>query len=212
MIDVGSLAPCTPKTLNGDSVYYEILRWAAGQVKGVPGFTCEIGLRQGGGTESIVQGSIDALDSRVHVAIDPYGDIEYGMFGKTCRMNYTNQMKVEALAAIYTWFKDRKREFLFFNMEDGEFFKRFADGVPVYDRTRKLVNSYALVHVDGSHDIESVRRAIGFFSTRTPVGGIWVFDDVNMYRHGLLHRVLTQACMEPVIATPRKMAYRRCKL
>ena len=211
-MDVKNLPGFAPKTLKGDSVYYEILHWAAGQLKDVPGLTCEIGLRMGGGTESIVQGSIDAGDPRVHVAIDPYGDIEYRMSGRTCRMDYTNQMKVEALAEIYAWFKAKGRELLFFNMEDTEFFRRFADGVPVYDRKKTLVNSYALVHVDGPHAVGDVRRAIEFFTPRTPLGGIWVFDDVNMYPHEELVPILTSAGMWLEILTGRKIAYRRMSL
>jgi hypothetical protein len=176
-----------PKSLKADGREYEILYEASRSIKGISGLTCEIGLREGGGSEAIAQGFLDIKEKHLHIAIDPYGSI-------LCRvpniesspylLEYPNEMKRRCLPFIYKWFSDRRIDFLFFCMEDTEFFNRFSDGIPVYeDKQKSIVNQYALVYFDGPKITEDVIREIEFFRDRTPQGGIWVFDDTGDYDH-----------------------------
>jgi len=47
------------------------------ELKGVEGMTIEVGLRRGGGTANIVDAFLKNDDKRVHICVDPYGNIEY---------------------------------------------------------------------------------------------------------------------------------------
>jgi hypothetical protein len=184
-----------PSVLSSDSREYEILYEAAKSIKGVPGLTCEIGLRRGGGSETIVQGCLDNGDPRVHVAIDPYGDIPYDVNGHMVHYDYSNDMRREALPNIYKWMADKGVHFIFMPMEDTEYFQHFKFGLPVYMNQMKLVeNDYALVHFDGPHSVEAVEREVGFFSSRAPVGAAWVFDDIDQYSHFPFVDVTVKGC------------------
>lgn len=194
--------------LETDSLDYDVLTRAATKIKGVPGFTCEIGVRKGGGSSAIMKACIDNEDKRVHVGIDPYGNIKYVDSDTVIRrLDYTNDMKTRAMASIYKWCVDHSAEFLFFNMEDTEFFKRYADGVPVYNEYKTILNTYALVHFDGPHSVECIKAEIEFFAPRTPVGGVWVFDDVRVYDHAQIEEALSGFQKIEVGAAGRKISY-----
>jgi hypothetical protein len=75
----------------------------------------------------------------------------------------------------------------FLPMEDSEFFIRFADGVPIYQGKKELVNKYGFVFVDGQHSLEAVKLAINFFSTRMISKGILMFDNTDVYDHSQVH-------------------------
>ena len=52
---------------------YDLLKKYAKTIKGVDGLTCEIGVRRGLGSKSIMEGCIENNDKRTHICIDPYG-------------------------------------------------------------------------------------------------------------------------------------------
>lgn len=171
--------------LNTDSGDYNLLTEAAEAIKGVPGLTCEIGLRGGGGSAYIMAAlhNTDQMD-RTHIAIDPYGNIEYESHqGLLERLDYTNSMRNQCMKDIYDFSEESGINFLFFPLEDTEFFKRYADGVPVYQEYKKIIREYALVHFDGPHAWVPLVDEVIFFDNRTMVGGYWIFDDVTFYDH-----------------------------
>lgn len=175
--------------LQYDSRNYEFLYEAASQLSGVPGITIELGLRRGGGTAAIVEGMNKGACQRPHVAVDPYGDIAYFTGtgdGDVHQYDYTNHMAAESLPQIYEHCVKNGVLFVFFQLEDTEFFSRFCDGVPIYIGKKTLYNDYALVHFDGPHSTNAVLAEIAFFRSRTPVGGHWIFDDPGMYEHDTL--------------------------
>lgn len=202
-----------PVSLEGDSSEYGILYDAAQRIKGVPGFTIEIGLRRGGGTEVIVQAFLDNQDRRIHVAIDPYGDLPLPVdkWGGPTPLDYSNAMKAQSLPRIFQWCADRGVEFLFFNMEDIEFFKRFSDGVPVYSAEKTLRNEYALVFFDGPHAVDAIRKEVEFFIERSPLGAIWVFDDIRLYDHRQIDQWLAARGFESVKRGTFKQSYRKMR-
>jgi hypothetical protein len=181
-----------PEKLETDGIEYEILADGIMGVKGVPGLICEIGTRRGGSARIIVDSLLHVGDTgRTLVLIDPYGNLDYPMTDtwKT-KFDYTNSMKKDAIRDLYVYTHDKDVDLAFFCMEDTEFFKRFADGVPVYNDNKFLVNQYAAVYFDGPHDTESVIKEVDFFAKRTPAGATFIMDDMTHYAHDLVEKHL----------------------
>ena len=197
--------------LPSDSQNYEVLTEGVGKVVDVPGMTCEIGLRRGGGTKFIIDALVDTKQTKTHVTLDPFGNIEYpeGDDDRIIRCDYTNDMRDECLANLYLYARQKKQSVLFFNLEDTEFFARFGDGVPVYHTTKSLETNYSFVHFDGPHTVRHLKLEIDFFHSRTPTGAVFVFDDVKLYSHDDIDVYLTTLGWEVYRTTDRKWAY--CK-
>lgn len=190
-----------------DSQEYEILWNAALELKNeTPGAVVEIGTRRGGSAKMI----IDALHSknnsnRAMFCIDPYGNIEIECTNLNMtihnperkisgdpkskeltspqRFDYDNSMRNRVIPSLYYYAYQRGLNFSFFCLEDTEFFNRYADGVPVYDNYKVLMNDYAFVFFDGPHDNKTLELETNFFVDRAPVGSVYVYDDIWMYDH-----------------------------
>lgn len=201
------------QSLPGDSLDYDLLYRATQSVAEVDGLICEIGVRRGGSLKYI----IDAIESNTRsvslrhiVALDPYGNIDYAATEQfTGKLDYTNQMKNEAIANLYRYVSEKNVNLVFFNLEDTEFFDKFEDGVPVYDQNKAVINHYALVFFDGPHDVASIREEIDFFLPRTNTGGVFVFDDVQSYPHQIIHEQLLSSGFEllEIGQQQRKISY-----
>lgn len=197
-----------------DSQEYDILVNAAKNIKGVEGAVVEIGTRRGGSAKMI----IDALESigetnRPMFCIDPYGNIDleitninasihypgkYQVEGdpmskdasfKT-KFDYTNDMRNRIIPSLYYYAFQRGLNFTFFCLEDHEFFKRYADGVPIYEEQKKMINQYAYVFFDGPHTNEAVDEELDFFLKRDTKGTTFVFDDIWMYDHDKFEKIM----------------------
>jgi hypothetical protein len=193
---------------------YETLYQAALMVTQVPGMTCEIGLRAGGGTKRI----LDALQTypapRTHIAIDPYGEIPY--FWKENfvppESDYTNDMKDRVMISISQYCLENPNiNFILFPIEDYEFFKRYADGVPIYfNRRKEIINQYSLVHFDGPHTLEITFNETLFFASRASKGAVFVYDDVeNYYNHSIIRSYLLHEGWIPLRSTEFKSSYQK---
>jgi hypothetical protein len=170
--------------MNTDSREYAILSNAVARVKDVDGLTCEIGVREGGGTKLIMGTLRNTGQTKTHIAIDPFGNIEYEHWEtRKERLDYTNTMKNRMLANLYALCRSTGMEVLFFPLQDTEFFKRYSDGIPIYDVYKRIVNKYAMVFLDGPHTTELVRAEFDFFKSRIPLNGVIVFDDIDQYPH-----------------------------
>jgi cephalosporin hydroxylase len=197
----------TEEVFGTDSQEYEVLVNAVSRVN-VPGAVVEIGTRRGGSAKII----IDVLQSgglsqgRPMFCIDPYGNIDLeitninatihypGKFEvegdpmdkdksfKT-KFDYSNDMRNRTIPSLYYYAYQAGLNFTFFCLEDHEFFKRYSDGVPVYDEYKTLVNEYAFVFFDGPHTNEAVEEELDFFLQRDKIGTVFVFDDIWMYDH-----------------------------
>jgi hypothetical protein len=200
----------------GDSTNYHLIQDAACNVVDVPGLFCEIGFRAGAGIRFMMEGIHKTKSKRTLIAIDPYGSIPYEGYEKDNKTivwedtPYSNQMMKETLelmnryVACYPYL-----HFLFFPMEDFEFFKRFSDGVPVYtDTEKKIVNEYALVHFDGPHTYDIVLNETKFFQDRTPIGAMFVYDDIShFYNHNKIEEFLFESGWLLVEKTMNKASY-----
>lgn len=197
------------KVLLTDSFNYEVLFEAAASIKDIPGTICEIGTRQGGSLQYIVEGLLAANDlNRNVVCLDPYGDIEYrGGDDHFSKIDYTNDMRNEAWANIYAYVNKKPVNVVFLCLEDTEFFNRFSDGFPFYQNSKTISNQYALVFFDGPHDTISIIKEVEFFLPRSVVGSQFVFDDVAEYNHQAIDDILLQNNFKEVKRSQRKISY-----
>ena len=197
-----------------DSQEYEILFNAARNIKGVEGAVVEIGTRRGGSAKIIIDGLESNQDTnRSMFCIDPYGNIDleitnlsasihypgqYKLEGDpqskdksfATKFDYTNDMRNRVIPSLYYYAYHRGLNFTFFCLEDHEFFKRYADGVPVYEEFKKFENQYAFVFFDGPHTNEAVDEEMKFFMERSTKGTTWVFDDIWMYDHDRFEKIM----------------------
>jgi hypothetical protein len=199
-----------PLKLETDSFDYEVLTEAVKLVANVPGMTCEVGLRAGGGSQFIMQGLKDTNQEKTHIAIDPYGNIEYeahdNVFG---RIGYTNELRDDCMVNIYRIAQQLSINFLFFPLEDTEFFKRYSDGVPIYQYNKTINNQYSLVLFDGPHATTSVVAEFNFFNERAPSGAVFVFDDITHYDHNSVEKNYLFPGWELITKTKYKASYKK---
>ena len=225
----------TEEVFSTDSQEYDILANAALELgMNTPGAIVEIGTRRGGSAKII----IDALAAKGNVnrpmfCIDPYGNIDYVQTNKTysvfnpsmelegdpnsteiskaTKLDYTNDMRNRIIPSLYYYAFSQGLNFTFFCLEDHEFFKRYADGVPIYQEEKKIVNEYALVFFDGPHTNEFIEEEINFFLERTPIGGVYVFDDIWMYDHDRFEKILFENGFEVKERRQIKASYVKIK-
>lgn len=178
--------------LPGDSGDYHLLTKGTELSASTPGMTCEIGLRRGGGTKTIIDALAQYAPHKIHIAIDPYGNIEYEhKEAQIVRLDYNNEMRDECLSNLYPYAREKKINFQFINLEDREFFKRYADGVPVYNYEKDMINKYSFVHFDGPHAVDPLLDEITFFYNRINPDACWCFDDVTgYYDHSIIDKQL----------------------
>lgn len=190
-----------------DSQEYDVLVNAALELGvNTPGAIVEIGTRRGGSAKLIIDALVsNGNTNRSMFCIDPYGNIEIDCTNLNMtihnpdrkiegdpaskeltspqRFDYDNNMRNRVIPSLYYYAYQRGLNFNFFCLEDIEFFNRYADGVPVYQDYKTLLNEYAFVFFDGPHDNKCLELETNFFVKRAPVGAIYVFDDIWMYDH-----------------------------
>lgn len=180
-----------------DSSEYEILEKAVRNIEDTAGAIVEIGTRRGGSAKIIIDTLMSTGNTnRVMLCIDPYGNIPIEVSdksinihnvqvdeNKSIRLDYTNNMRNRIIPSLYYYAYQAGLNFSFFCLEDSEFFKRFSDGVPVYNDNKELVDKYAFVFFDGPHTNHHVIDEVNFFLDRVNIGSIFVFDDLHVYDH-----------------------------
>ena len=176
------------------------------------GMTCEIGLRRGGGTGFIM----DALSEgkfpyKVHVAVDPYGDISYAKRDSALdtHMDYTNNMRDESIGHIYSYAMKLCVNFIFINLEDNEFFNRYGDGIPIYSSNKYILSEYIFVHLDGPHQYDIVYNEFLWFNDRMTKGATMVFDDINYYDHDRIEIYILDNGWKLLEKTDHKASYQK---
>lgn len=206
--------------LGTDGSEYEVLWWAAINTVTLAGLSVEVGVREGGASELILrtvdQYAVTGPGHRTtHVCIDPYGNIPYAdRDGRVVPgFGYDEKMRRTAQASLSTIARSLDTDLLFMPMEDSEFFSKFSKGVPIYAAGEKRVeNRYRLVHIDGPHAYMPVADAAHFFGERMTLGGCLVFDNINYYDHGAIHReVLEPLGFELLHVGEAKALHRRVK-
>jgi len=173
------------------------------------GIVCEIGLRRGGGTKHIIDALKKTGQKKICIAIDPYGDIPYKEDEKFIKCDYTNNMYLDCMLEIFLYCKQNNQDFLFFKLEDTEFFEKYKDGIPIYDNNKKIINSYSFIHFDGPHAVDTLISEIDFFNLRCGENSVWVFDDVELYDHNKIHTYIKTLGWNIVRTTERKWMYQK---
>lgn len=191
-VKLPELLPVPHLTLGVDGEEYDVLAWAAASTNKLEGLTAEVGVREGGGSELIVKmGRLEGSYSTTHLAIDPYGNIPYADRDNRVvpGFGYDDQMRRNTQAGLAVLGRFLQADILFLPIEDSEFFSRFSKGVPLYRSGAKVLeNRYRCVHIDGPHAYMPVADAAMFFGERMVQGGMLVFDNINYYDHGAIHR------------------------
>lgn len=197
-------------TLPGDGTEYQLLTEAA-RLTTVPGLICEVGCRLGGGIQAIIDG---LQSTRVIVSIDPYGDIAYQYSDShplLYNCGYSRSMLVEAMTTIPPVCHAKGHLWLPFIMEDYEFFRRFPDGVPLYEAEKFKCNDYALVHLDGPHRTDFVAAETAFFVPRVPAGGAIAYDNWSYFDNATIEQQLLGAGFGVEARGAEKVVWRRVK-
>lgn len=164
-----------------DGLHYEELKQAIIETKNIPGATVEIGTRRGGSSIMIMEGNLGM--NKPHISIDPYGNIDYHDRVGIHKSNYTNNMKTQTMSSLFSWAYINNYNFIFYNLEDTEFFNRFADGIPIYEDNKRIENKFSLVFVDGPHNNQAVLDAFEYFKDKIQLKGQIVFDNYDHYDH-----------------------------
>jgi len=195
--------------IEGDSFNYELLDSAVKRLNHPIGTSFEIGVRRGLGSKII----IDAyrkyhpqIKNLVHIGLDPYGDLPYN-FSETeqniMNFGYTDLMKRELLIN----FSKRYSEFYFVNLDTHEFFGRFADGYPVYQNKKKIINKFEIVHFDGLHDLKNITLEVNYFLGKLSDHTIFIFDDVDTFDMKPIDNILYKNGFEDFESSGRKKSF-----
>lgn len=197
--------------LQTDSEDYHLLTEGVRASQYCEGNTLEIGLRRGGGTGYIIDALAQYSPKKTHIAIDPYGHIPYEhKEGEVVQLDYTNEMYRQSIWQIYKYAADKGIDFIHQKMEDTEFFKRFADGFPIYDVEKTMANQYSFIHYDGPHAVEPLIAEMKFFKDRTTPGGTWCFDDIlGYYDHNKIEEIILTYGFVLLEKTNRKALYQK---
>lgn len=169
-------------TLTGDSDEYWFLTEAIELSKDVQGICCEIGIRLGLGTKTIIDAVRQYCPEKMVVSIDPFGNIPYTgrePYGAT-HYDYTDSMRNDCMADLWEYLRTNPVDYRFFNLSDEHFFQFFANGIPKYDYTGWSVETqYAMAHLDGPHTVIHVSNEITWFNERMDSGATIVIDDIT---------------------------------
>ena len=191
----------------GDSYEYNLLAEWADHFDCQGFYTCEIGVRMGMGSVTIMH---KVRNAKAHIGIDPYANLKYQHYdneppeGRTA--DYTDQMRDDFLRdlkdfkhkraldgshelAPWGFFeKDpdtgKEREpapFIFANMTD-ELFMSHPD-----NQDKK----FAFVHFDGPHTTKAVITEAVWFANRSAPHTRFAFDDYKTYDMSAIAYTLT---------------------
>lgn len=197
-----------------DSIDYEILNDSCEYISknNVPGNIIELGTRKGG-SAVLIADSLERVEdtNRLFICVDPYGNINYASSDQhlSIKFDYNNRMRNETIPSLFSYITDLGFNFQFFNLEDTEFFSRYADGIPVYNEVKKIESKYALVFIDGPHCTDSVLLEAEFFIPRISINGIIIFDDIPYYDHQQVEDKMLISGFEIFAISKHKKAYKR---
>lgn len=208
-----------------DSLEYEILWNAACQslelnlMDDRPVVSLEFGVRRGGSSELIMMARKLCDIRRVHIGIDPWGNLPYAEGDNFVHHDYDDKMRRTCLGDIYAVADHFDLDAVFLPIRDTDFFEHFPNGIP-YAMNGQMVQlkTFGLVHFDGPHSIPDIITEIEYVDAKSPIGRWWVFDDVGLYDHHQIDDVLRTLGferrdnpLEPDRKDPRKASYCRVK-
>lgn len=165
--------------ISGDSGEYEYLTEAVQLSAGVEGMCCEIGLRMGMGTKTIIDAVRQYCPDKMVISVDPFGSIPY--VGREhvgeIRLDYDNNMKIDCMIAMWSYAKENPVNWRSECLTDYEYFEKYDNGISRYDIIHTIEKWYSMVHLDGPHNYEHVSAEILWFNDRMKPGATIVIDD-----------------------------------
>jgi len=168
--------------IEGDSDEYWFLTEAVEMSKDVDGMCCEIGLRLGMGTKTIIDAVRVHCPNKLVVSVDPYGNMPYigrEHIGLT-HYDYTDIMRNECMVDMWTYVRDNPVDWRFIQLADFNFFNIYSIGIPYYDYDGGgLYMKYSMVHLDGPHSVLILDEQIRWFNARMNSGAVICVDDVT---------------------------------
>ena len=169
----------------------------------VRGAYAQIGLGTGDSAHTILQST--PLDKKL-IIVDPYGSIGYRMMSEdelgypSTKESRDNNVQIEVLAGLYDYALESQRHFLFYPMEDIEFYQRFQTGIFYYNEGEQIrTNEYGFVYFNAENCIVNLIEGIRFMDERTPKDGVWVFNNINDYntrQQEMLDELMEEANMD----------------
>ena len=83
----------------------------------------------------------------------------------------------------------------------------------LWNEYKRIINQYAFVFFDAppSPDGKTKIEECEFFQSRTPIGGVWVFDDVGIYQHDNVHQRLINEWGFEIFQKGWKWSYKKTK-
>ena len=197
--------------IQGDSKEYEFISEEIEKLdlKDVV-LSCEIGLRRGMGSQTIMDAVISkGVPYYRHIAVDPYGNLNYQHYDNVdpYTADYTDNMKVETLYDLVKY-----KEFAFFEFPDTYFFETMKNGYPMsIDGQMYMKDTYSIVHLDGPHTTLAVNDEISFFMRRMEEESIIILDDHKTYNTQTIDWSLNKMGFKIVRKGERKLIYKREK-
>lgn len=168
--------------IEGDSGEYEFLTEAVELSKDVEGMCCEIGLRRGMGTKTIIDAVRLYCPNKLVVSVDCFGSIPY--VGREhigeIRLDYDNSMRNDCLADMWAYVRDNPVNFRYECLTDYAFFEKYSLGVPKYDLEISVEEWYSMAHLDGPHNFEHVSAEVKWFNGRMKSGSVISIDDCTI--------------------------------
>ena len=163
--------------IEGDSLEYHLITEQIQKLKLEDTvLTCEIGLRKGLGSKTIMDAVIaKGVINYRHIAIDPYGNLNYKHYDNrpAYTADYTDNMKVQTVSEL-----SKYKEFAFFEFTDEYFFETMGEGYPFTIQGQTyLLGQYSVVHLDGPHTSQAVQKEVDFFMKRMAKNSLLIIDD-----------------------------------
>ena len=169
----------------------------------VRGAYAQIGLGTGDSAHTILQST--PLDKKL-IIVDPYGSIGYRMMSEdelgypSTKESRENNVQIAVLAGLNAYALESQRHFLFYPMEDIEFYQRFQTGIFYYNEGEQIrTNEYGFVYFNAENCIGNLIEGIRFMDERTPKDGVWVFNNINDYntrQQEMLDELMEEANMD----------------
>lgn len=160
--------------IRGDSVEYDLLKkWC----ETLPFFeepksvtTCEIGVREGLGSQVIMMGLKARIGNKPyeHIGVDPYNNLKYQHYDDSpeYQCDYTDEMRQQMVNDFAN-----NKSFNFYHMTDIQYMNLFSSTDKIFD----------LVHFDGPHMTKDVIREAVWFADKSRKGSRFIFDDYKKY-------------------------------
>lgn len=196
--------------IEGDSLEYHLITEQIQKLKLEDTvLTCEIGLRKGLGSKTIMDAVIaKGVINYRHIAIDPYGNLNYKHYDNrpAYTADYTDNMKVQTVSEL-----SKYKEFAFFEFTDEYFFETMGEGYPFTIQGQTyLLGQYSVVHLDGPHTSQAVQKEVDFFMKRMAKNSLLIIDDYKTMNLKTVRWFLEgKMGFVPIVEQERKLIFKR---